>query len=54
MPRRAGFRKRKCRLEESEMRRWNPNSSQMDSNRILRDRVRDIADEIQQQLRMWA
>jgi|GEM_PF-2230706 hypothetical protein len=48
MPRHAGFRKRKCRLEGSEMRSWDSNSSQMESDRVLRDRVRDIADEIQQ------
>ena len=47
MPRRVGFRERKYRVEESEMRSWDSNSSQMESDRVLRDRVRDIADEIQ-------
>jgi hypothetical protein len=54
MSRHAGFHKRKYRLEGSEMRSWNPNSSQMELDRVLRDRVRDIADEIQQKLKIRA
>lgn len=54
MPRYAGLRKRKYRLGESEMRSWNPNSSQMESDRVLRERVRDIADAIQQKVKIRA